>query len=141
MIEAVSSAGPKPTVRAMDKVSQEQLHAPGSYSREVEEILHSADLPQSPPSRQDNGGGFLGFLGKLVLGVIVAGVGVVAARRYIPALSSVDISKELPSGAKGMEKFKYDFSKFADGIERNTIGYFKKMKDDRAAEKAKSEKI
>lgn len=123
MIESVSNVSPTKKFEAMEKVSQEQLQSHGSYYRD--------DFMPPPryvePEPRDSG--FLGFLGKVLLAAGIAGAVVVASRRYMPELNRVDITKELSKDAKPMEKFKYDFARFADWLEKNTIGLFKKDKN------------
>lgn len=124
MIESVSNVSPTKKFEVMDKVSQEQLHSQGSYYRED-------FMPPPPPytEREPRDGGFLGFLGKVLLITGIASVVVIAAKRYIPELNKVDTSKELSKNAKAMEKFTYDFARFANWVEENTIGLFKKDKN------------
>jgi len=107
MIESVSNTLPNPKISAMYKVSPEQLQSPGAYSRDY------YPTPIFPEERRQNNGSFLGFLGKVLLGLIVTGGALIAARRYVPSINKVDLTKELAKDAKTMEKIKYDFAKAA----------------------------
>lgn len=120
MVESVSNHLPSPKVGVMDKVSQEKLQNPGAYSRDY------YPTPIFPEERRQDRGSFLGFIGKLILGVVIVGAAAVGLRRYVPAFNKIDVKQELVKDAKSWEKIKYDFARFADWIERNTISRFKK---------------
>lgn len=82
MVNSVSGVAPQNNqVRAMDKVSQEQLYAPGMYA--MEELME-------PPAYREKRGSFLGFLGKLVLTAAVVGGGAALLRNH--ALKDFDIT-------------------------------------------------
>lgn len=136
MVSSVSSVGSpygNNQVHAMDKVSQEQLYSPGMYT--------SQELME-PPVYREKKGGFISFLGKLVLTAAIVGGGAVAARKLIPALTKehFDITGGLPKESSIQGKAKYYLAKVADWIEEHTVGLIKKMKEGKAEEGAEPPK-
>lgn len=120
MVNAVSSATSERKIRAMDKVTQEQLYDPGLYA--MQELY-------APPSYREKHG-FLKFLSKIVLAAIVVGGGSILARKYVTPLNkaNLDVTGEVSKEAKFSIKAKYYFAKFADWTEKNTIGLFGRSK-------------
>lgn len=133
MIELVSNVPAKRKIGVLDKLSQDQLNSPGAYSKNysppspIMPSQYSSPYPQTQYYNKEDGG-FLGFLGKVIILAVVISIGSILARRYVPSLNKINVKEELTKDAKSMEKIKYDFAKFADWLEKNTIGLFKKTK-------------
>lgn len=119
-----SSFTPAKQIGAMDKVTQEQLYAPGIYA--MKQYIAEEEKPYKEKH------GFLRFLGKIVLTVAVISGGAVAARKFIPKLKkeNFDISKGLDEKAKFGDKAKFYLAKFADWIEGGFKGIFSKTKNE-----------
>ena len=120
MINSVSSVSFGDKIGAMDKLSSEKLQTPGMYTNP------EVNMPQMQAPRKK--GGFFRFLGKLILTAVILGAAVVGARKLITPLGkeAVDITKALDENATKMYKVKYQFAKFAEWIEKNTIAHLKK---------------
>lgn len=116
MINSVSTAtstGTTPSiVRAMDKVSQEQLYSPGLYSMpelmEYEHHHHKRDA------------GFLGFLGKVILTAVVIGAGAIGIRKLL--MNDYKVVDNIASNVKRSLKFKNWFAKNTDRLYEVTVG-------------------
>lgn len=133
MIELVSNVPANRRVGVLDRISQDQLSSPGAYSKNYSPPSPIMPSQYSSPYQQNQyynkeDGGFLGFLGKVIILAAVIVTGSILARRYVPSLNKLNVTEELTKDAKPMEKIKYDFVKFADWLEKNTIGLFKKSK-------------
>lgn len=117
----LSSNNNSNNVRAMDKVSQEQLYSPGRYN--VNELLE-------PPSyRRKHEGSFLGFLFKLALTVAAVG-GVAAFARK--KTSFAKFSLDNPKGF--VKRIKVKFAKFGDFVNEKIVDkiaskFFKKTEE------------
>ncbi len=96
---------------AMDRVSQEQLYSPGLYA--LPQVM--ADI--QPPHRKKDGG-FLGFIGKLILLTAAVGGGAVALRKT--ALKNITVLEKMPEGSKKLAVAKNYVAKFADWVETST---------------------
>lgn len=121
MVSPVSNVSFGNKIGAMDKVSQQQLGAPGMYYSQGPEMAH-----YSEPKKK---GGFLSFLLKTILAVAIIGGGIFGSRKLF--MKDTVAIKELPEGAKFGEKFKNTFIKISDWIE-NTVKkpFTKKAADD-----------
>ena len=130
MTTAISSGVPAQNIRAMDRVSQEQLYSPGAYT--IQEIMAFSEPPRKKQS-------FLGFLTKLVVGAAVIGGMAIGARKYIPALSktSIDVAKGLETDAKLLDKVKYYFAKYTDKLDEITVTKLSKWIKERSKDKPK----
>lgn len=119
MVNAISSVPStnSSNVRAMDKVSQEQLYSPGLYN--VNELLE-------PPHRHREQGSFLGFLFKVALATaIVGGVAAFARKKT----SFADFSLENPKGL--VRRIKVKFAQFGDFVNNKILSkIFKKSGGD-----------
>lgn len=124
MVNSVSSVSPANTqVRAMDKVSQEQLYAPGMYS--VEELME-------PPHYREKNGGFLGFLGNLALTTIIVAGGSALLRKH--ALSKIDIVNK---PEKLTEQAKFYIAKIGEYVNEKILSKLPKFGKEKDAEPVK----
>ena len=111
MVQPVSNVSFKSAIGAMDKVSKEQLYSPGSYA--MQEILN----PTPPPYKEK--GGFMGFLGRLVLtAAIVLGVPLLA-RKNIKAIRDISLDIKPTKEAKIVEKIKYRIAQLGEWANKN----------------------
>ncbi|MFA7658645.1 MAG: hypothetical protein WCY19_04365 [Candidatus Gastranaerophilaceae bacterium] len=108
------------TIGAMDKVSSEQLQAPGMYSNP------DAGMPTMGEPRRK--GGFFRFLGKLILTAVVIGGAAVGARKWINPIKGVDLAEKIEEGAKLSfgKKVSRTIAQFADWIEKTVTKPFNK---------------
>ena len=110
MVKSVSNISFKSAIGAMDKVSKEQLYNPGLYS--IQEIMD----PTPPPYKEK--GGFLGFLGRLVLtAAIVLGVPLLA-RKKLNMIKDIPLDIKPAKEAKIGEKIKFSIAKFGDWVDK-----------------------
>lgn len=125
MVNSVSSVPQTNNqVRAMDKVSQEQLYAPGMYA--VEELME-------PPHYREKHGSFLGFLGKLVLTAAVIGGGAALLRKHSSFKTfDVDVKPE-----KIFDQAKYYFAKLGDFVNEKILSKLPKFKKAEGSTEAK----
>ncbi|MDD3436363.1 MAG: hypothetical protein PHC64_04330 [Candidatus Gastranaerophilales bacterium] len=131
MVTSVNNVTPAAnSVRALDKVSSEQLQARGKYS-----IDDYAQLPPPPPVEQESqGGGFFGFIGKILLVAIGIGLLAVGARRYIPRVYGMNTKVSLPSNAKFLDRVSYDVARAADWLKAHTIDLVRQIKKSTTSE-------
>lgn len=119
MLNSVSGVSFGSRYSAMDKVSPEQLNSYGTYS-----------MPDMAPahSPKKKKGGFLGFLGKLILTAAVVGGALVGARKFLPAVKNA--STELAEGAKLTfgKKLSYYTAKSGDAVEKAVVGGYNAIK-------------
>lgn len=105
-------------IHAMDKVTQEQMYNPGLYAL--------PELIGTPTYKRKNSGGFLGFLGRLVVfAALIAGAGV-AARKWIGPIRDMYIAEKLPEPVTLKTKIKYGIAKFGDWVDTSVKDFFKK---------------
>lgn len=123
MVMSVSNAAPQKKIGVMDKISQEQLNSLGKYSSSVI-ILES---PQAIQTYRKSGG-FLRFLGKLVLLTAAICGGAVLMRKKIPSMQKdvLDASGKVDSKAKITDKAKFYIAKVADFVEAQAKDIFGK---------------
>jgi hypothetical protein len=95
---------------ALDKISNEQLYAPGLYA------MPEVSQPSAPLEKK---GSFLGFLGKTVATALLIGVAAVGARKFLMKDYKVI---ELADDAKSLEKIKNTFAKYTDKLYDVTVG-------------------
>lgn len=112
MINAVTNAPLNGQVRAMDKVSKEQLYSPGLYTMpELMELEHHHHEKQ---------GSFLGFLGKLILTAAVIGAGAITIRKTL--MDDYKVIDSIDSKVKTSLKVKNWFAKYTDKLYDITVG-------------------
>lgn len=102
-------------IRAMDKITPEQLAHPGYYV--VSPVKGLYEVPE--PSYKKKGG-FLKFLGKVILTAVVVGGAAMGIRKRFMGGYQVK-----PVAEKG-ERFKNWFCKQADWLYNHSIGLLKK---------------
>ena len=126
MVQPVSNISFKSAIGAMDKVTKEQLYDPGSYA--LREVL----APPPPPYKEK--GGFLGFLGRIVLtAAIVLGVPLLA-RKNIKAIKDIPLDIKPTKETKIFEKMKYRIAQFGEWVDKNIyqkiVKVFEKKEDE-----------
>ncbi len=117
MVHSISTTPPGKNIQAMDVVSQEQLSTPGYYSR------RDLMMPATYPSQRR--GGFLSFLGKIILVAAVICGGAVVARKTL--LKDYDVVSEFGEDAKFLDKFKNFVAKSSDSLENGFKNLIKKQ--------------
>lgn len=129
MVTSVSGVAPQsnPTVRAMDKLTAEQIAHPGYYV--VSPVKGLYEVPEPEYKRK---GGFLRFLGKVILTAAIVGVAGIGIRKgfmkdYNPA-----------DAANAGNTFKNWFAKKADKLYDAINGLFKESKSKVKTENATS---
>lgn len=119
MVSSVSSVNnvspsPNPTqgqpVRAMDKVSQEQIYSPGIYS--MQELMAT----ERPPYREKHG--FLKFLFKVAVATVVVGGAAAFGRKHIGTFKNIDLDVK---PEKFGEKIKYQIARFGEFVNEKVI--------------------
>lgn len=115
-------------VHAMDKVTQEQMYNPGLYAL--------PELVNTKSSRRRRHGGFLGFLGRLVvLTALVSGAAV--ALRKGTSLKYYDVKGKLPEELTLGTKIKCGVAKFGDWVSKFVKDFFHNPKKVKAKAEAK----
>ena len=109
-ISAISFKG----IGAMDKVSQEQLYNPGLYA--LPELLN----PPPPPYKKR--GGFLNFLGKVLLTAIIVAGAAIGIRKVL--MNDYKVIEKLADNAPNGDKIKNTFAKYTDKLYDNTVVKF-----------------
>lgn len=126
MISSVSGVSFGNKVGAMDKISSEQLQTPGMYS--------SPDVMMPNMQQPRKKGGFLRFLGKLILTAAIVGGALVGAKHLInPEVLKTGITEKSGLAAKA----KYYVAKAGDWVEtiiKSIPAKFKSQKADAAAD-------
>lgn len=123
MVNSVSAVQTQPQVQnaiqnkvgAMDKITQEELSHPGYYV--VSPVKGLYEVPEPEYKKK---GGFLKFLGKVILTAVIVGGAAVGARKFIPALGkdSVDVSEGLAKNAGFGKTVKFRIAQLGDWVEK-----------------------
>lgn len=114
MINSVSKMSFGSSIGAMDKVSQEQMYNPGLYAM--------PELMEQPHHHNKKDGGFLGFLGKLILTALVVGAASIGIRKVL--MKNYNAVEKLPDSASNSAKFTNWFAKWTDKLYDATVGKF-----------------
>lgn len=117
MVTSVSAVAPQsnPNVRAMDKLTAEQIAHPGYYV--VSPVKGLYEVPEPEYKRK---GGFLRFLGKVILTAAIVGAAAIGIRR----LGMKGYNHADPVNAKN--NFKNWFARNTDKLYDTIDGLFKK---------------
>lgn len=113
MVNSVSGFSAK-GIKALDKVSKEQLYDPGLYA--IQELLD----PPRPAYKTK--GGFMSFLGKVLLTAVVFGGAAIGIRKVL--MNDYKVLEKLADNAKTGEKIKNTFAKYTDKLYENTVVKF-----------------
>jgi len=128
MVEAISNTLVGQNIHAMDRIPQEKLYSPGLYS------IHQMT---APPPYKEKDGGFLGFLGKLVLTAAIICGGAVLAKKT--ALKSFDVEKVTKESGK-LDKIKKFIYNFGDKVEEKAKKIIDSVKKSKKSDDAKPPK-
>lgn len=127
MVTSVAAAAPQNTqqARAMDKLTPEQIAHPGYYV--VSPVKGLYEVPEPEYKRK---GGFLRFLGKVILTAVVVGAGAIGVRKLF-------MSKYMPKNPENAKNtFKNWFANSTDKLYEGITSIFKKS--EKKAEDAKT---
>lgn len=120
MVTSVSGVAPQsnPTVRAMDKLTAEQIAHPGYYV--VSPVKGLYEVPEPEYKRK---GGFFRFLGKVILTAAIVGAAAIGIRKGLMS----GYKPEIPENAG--KTFKNWFVRKTDKLYDVINGLFKKAEN------------